>query len=56
MAMKDHWPIDATDEECSLRVFKDALMKYSREALLFPVFRTGEGGRTRSLGDRERLR
>jgi hypothetical protein len=29
--MKDHWPIDATDEECSLRVFKDALMKYSVE-------------------------
>ena len=29
--MKDHWPIDATEEECSLRVFKDALMKYSVE-------------------------
>src|SRR5215208_1195867 len=29
--MKDHWPIDATDEERSLRVFKDALMNYSVE-------------------------
>ena len=27
--MKDHWPIDATEEECSLRVFKDALVNYS---------------------------
>jgi hypothetical protein len=29
--MKDNWPTDATDEERSLRVFKDTLMKYSVE-------------------------
>jgi hypothetical protein len=29
--MKDHWLTDATDEEHSLRVFKDALIKYSVE-------------------------
>jgi hypothetical protein len=29
--MKDHWLTDTTDEEHSLRVFKDALMKYSVE-------------------------
>jgi hypothetical protein len=29
--MKDHWPTDATDEERSLRIFKDTLMKYTVE-------------------------
>ena len=29
--MKDHRPTDATDEERSLRIFKDALMSYSVE-------------------------
>ena len=29
--MKDHWPTHASDEERSLRIFKDALMNYSIE-------------------------
>lgn len=27
--MKDHWPANATDEEKSLRLFKDALMRHA---------------------------
>jgi hypothetical protein len=29
--MKDNWPPEATEEERSLRLFKDALMKYNAE-------------------------
>lgn len=32
--MKDRWPLDATDEGCSLRLFKDALMGHAATAVV----------------------
>lgn len=32
--MKDRWPLDATDEERSLRLYKDALMGHAATAVV----------------------
>jgi hypothetical protein len=46
--MKDHWPPNATDEEKSLRLFKDALMKHAAAVMdetLEPEGTAAERGR-----------
>ena len=42
--MKEDWPPNITDEEASLRIFKDALMKRSRAAVSAVLFPEGKHG------------